>query len=284
MIRLGEYQTLTVEKLTAHGAFLVDPADPEGGDVLLPGNQVPEDTAKGEPLPVFIYRDSKDRLIATMKRPKLTLHEVGRLRVVSVSRIGAFLDWGLDKDLFLPFREQPRDARVREGDVVLAAVYTDKSDRLCATMNVYPYLESAGPYAEGDTVEGTVYETSDNFGAFVAVDDRYSALIPKQEAVRKLTPGEKVTARVAKVLPDGRLNLSLRAKVAEQMETDADVLIAYLEKNGGVIPFTDKASPELIRSAVGMSKAQFKRAVGRLYKEREIRIEADRIVRTEEDR
>lgn len=281
MIRLGEYQTLTVEQLTRHGAFLVDPSDPEGGDVLLPGSQVPEDTAKGEPLPVFVYRDSKDRLIATMKRPKLALHEVGRLEVVSVSRIGAFLDWGLEKDLFLPFKEQPRDARVREGDVILCAVYTDKSDRLCATMNVYPYLEKESPYAEGDTVEGTVYETSDNFGVFVAVDDRYSALISRQEAVRKLSPGEKVTARVAKVLPDGRLNLSLRARVAEQMETDADVLIAYMERNGGVIPFTDKAAPELIRSALGMSKAQFKRAVGRLYKEREIRIEADRIVRAE---
>ena len=204
MFRVGEKQTLVVEKMVPMGVYLKEKTpeteekeESEGKDaehVLLPRTQVPEGAAAGDEVTVFLYKDSEDRLIATRKEPKLTLHEVGYLTVKEVGRIGAFLDWGLDKDLLLPFHEQPRDQRVQKGQSILCAVYLDKSGRLAATMNVYPWLSQDSPYHKGDEVTGTVYETSENFGRFVAVDDRYSALIPKKELVRDLKVGDKIKA------------------------------------------------------------------------------------------
>ena len=178
-MKLGQLQTLKVEKTVPFGIYLTG-EDPEEGRVLLPRSQVPEGVSEGDELEVFLYKDSEDRMIATRRKPKLMLHQVGYLTVLQVGRIGAFLDWGLDKDLLLPFHEQPRE-RVKEGQEVLVAVYLDKSERLCATMNVYPYLSKESPYRTGDQVTGIVYETSRNFGAFVAVDsmlltDFFSAL------------------------------------------------------------------------------------------------------------
>ena len=276
MFRIGEKQTLVVEKMVPMGVYLKEKApeteerdESEGKDaehVLLPRTQVPEDTAAGDEITVFLYKDSEDRLIATRKEPKLTLHEVGYLTVKEVGRIGAFLDWGLDKDLLLPFHEQPRDQRVQKGQSILCAVYLDKSGRLAATMNVYPWLSQDSPYHKGDEVTGTVYETSENFGRFVAVDDRYSALIPKKELVRDLKVGDKIKARVRQVRPDGKLDLTLREPVADQMNKDAEIILKKMSENGGLLPFSDKADPERIRVEMQMSKAQFKRAVGHLLK------------------
>ncbi len=272
MFRIGEKQTLIVEKKVPMGVFLKEKEQVEEEHVLLPKSQVPRDVQTGDAIEVFLYKDSEDRLIATCKEPGLMLHQVGRLRVREVGRIGAFLDWGLDKDLLLPFHEQPRDQRVQAGQEVLCAVYLDKSGRLAATMNVYPWLLLQSPYQKGDTVSGTVYETSENFGRFVAVDDRYSALIPKKELIRELKVGDTVKARVANVRPDGKLDLSLRAPAADQMTEDAAVLLKKLQQNNGTLPFSDKADPDLIRREMQMSKAQFKRAAGRLLKEGKIRI------------
>ena len=260
MLRIGEKQTLVVEKAVPMGVYLKEKEaseEAQGNEehVLLPRTQVPEKAEVGDEVEVFLYKDSEDRPIATRKEPKLTLHEVGYLTVKDVGRIGAFLDWGLDKDLLLPFHEQPRDQRVQKGQSILCAVYLDKSGRLAATMNVYPWLSQDSPYHKGDEVHGTVYETSENFGRFVAVDDKYSGLIPKKELVRELKVGDKVTARVRQVRPDGQLDFTLREPGAAQLNTDA----------------------ELIRSKMQMSKAQFKRAVGHLLKEGKISIEEDGI-------
>lgn len=278
MIRIGEIQTLAVEKKVPFGVYLTC-EDPEDGRILLPKSQVPENCTVGDELEVFLYKDSEDRVIATRKTPKLTLHQVGYLRVAAVGRIGAFLDWGLDKDLLLPFHEQPKN-RVKEGQEVLVAVYLDKTDRLCATMNVYPYLDTESPYQTGDQVTGVVYETSRNFGAFVAVDSKYSALIPKRELVRDLKVGDVVSARVTNVKPDGKLDLSIREKGYLQMDTDMKRIVARLEAEGGTLPFNDRAEPELIRSEMQMSKNEFKRAVGHLLKEGKITIGPDSITLT----
>lgn len=278
MLKIGEMQTLYVEKTVPMGVYLKEKDSESEEHVLLPRKQVPENAAVGDAVEVFLYKDSEDRLIATRKQPKLQLHEVGRLEVKDTGKIGAFLDWGLDKDLLLPFHEQPRNQRVQKGDNILCAVYLDKSGRLAATMNVYPWLSQNSPYRKGDEVTGTVYETSENFGRFVAVDDRYSALIPQKELVKDLKVGEKVKARVRQVRPDGKLDLTLREPVAEQMNTDAQLILEKMNENGGSLPFTDKADPELIREKMQMSKAQFKRAVGHLLKEGKIKIEEDRIV------
>lgn len=278
MLKLGEKQILVVEKKVPMGVFLKESDAKDGEHVLLPSSQVPTGTRAGDELEVFLYKDSEDRLIATRKQPRLVLHEVGYLTVREVSRIGAFLDWGLDKDLLLPFREQPRGAHVQKGQRILCAVYIDKSGRLAATMNVYPYLRTDSPYHTGEEVTGTVYETSGNFGVFVAVDDCYSALIPKKELVEDLTVGAKVTARVTKVHANGKLDLSLRGRAWETIGTDAERILARMEAQGGQLAFTDKAEPERIRREFGMSKAQFKRAVGHLLKEGRIEILEEEIV------
>lgn len=268
MIRLGEMQRLTVVKKVDFGVYLSGRDSDER--VLLPAKQVPDGAKTGDEIEVFIYRDSQDRLIATTATPKLTLHTTARLRVVQVGRVGAFLDWGLEKDLLLPFKEQTR--KVAAGEECLAALYIDKSSRLCATMNVYPYLSSESPYQKDDRVKGTVYQISENFGAFVAVDDKYSGLIPKQEFYGNAQIGDEVEARVTLVKDDGRLNLSIREKAYLQMDKDAHKVLDIINRFDGVLPFTDKASPEVIRRETQMSKNEFKRAVGRLLKEGRIQI------------
>lgn len=269
-LRLGEKQSLVIVKEVDFGVFLAESEDQREERVLLPIRQVPEKAALGDELEVFLYRDSQDRMIATTKEPKLMMGQVALLNVAQVGKFGAFLDWGLEKDLMLPFKQQR--GRVREGDQVLVSMYVDKSGRLCATMNVYGNLQSDSPYQKEDRVTGRVYEISDNFGAFVAVDDKYSALIPKNELYGEVEPGQIVTARVVRVLEDGRLTLSIREKAYLQIEKDAEKILRLMEEYEGSLPFTDKSAPEVINYETGMSKNEFKRAVGHLLKEGKIQI------------
>lgn len=269
MIQLGEMQALQIVKKVDFGVYLYDGENQEER-VLLPGKQVPEGAECGDEIEVFVYRDSKDRLIATTHRPKITLHGVARLRVAQVGKIGAFLDWGLEKDLLLPFKEQTR--RVSAGEECLAALYIDKSNRLCATMNVYPYLKNNSSYKKDDRVSGTVYEISQNFGAFVAVDDQYSGLIPKRELYGSVEVGDRVNARVTAVKEDGKLDLSIREKAYLQIAEDAEKVLRVIDSFDGALPFNDKASPEVIRREMQMSKNEFKRAVGNLLKAGKITI------------
>ena len=262
-------QILTVVKMVDFGVYLADTEDPEDR-VLLPKKQLRAGVRPGDQLEVFLYKDSRDRPIATTADPLLSLGEVGRLKVKEVSRIGAFLDWGLEKDLFLPFRQQTR--KVRAGEECLVAVYVDKSGRLCATMNVYEYLRTDSPYGENDRVTGTIYQISDNFGAFVAVDDLYSGLIPRKEFFGQAQIGDQVEARVTGVKTDGKLDLSLRDKSYLQIDADAELVMQALEESGGELPFSDKTSPEVIKKEFSMSKNAFKRAVGRLLKEGRVEI------------
>ncbi len=276
MIELGKKQTLEVVKKVEFGVYL---AEEQGSmdKVLLPKKQVPEGAEAGTQIEVFIYRDSKDRLIATTAVPKLTLGELAVLTVKEVGKIGAFLDCGLEKDLFLPFKQQTR--KVCTGDEVLVAMYIDKSNRLCATMNVYEYLKKESPYTKEDTVHGVIYEISKNFGAFVAVDNLYSALIPAKEFHGEYEIGDVVEARVTGVKPDGKLDLSIRRKAHLQMDEDAEYVMQVIDEFDGVLPFNDKVSPEIIQREFKMSKNAFKRAVGKLYKEGRIEITENRILK-----
>lgn len=271
-MKLGEKQVLMMEKEVDFGVYL----GTESEHVLLPKKQVPRGLEPGDPVEVFLYKDSRDRLIATTNEPKLTLGGLAILEVIDTGKNGAFLDWGLEKDLFLPFREQTTP--VKKGDSILVSLYIDKSARLCATMKVYEKLSCDSPYQKDDMVEGIVYELSDRFGVFVAVDGKYSALIPKREVYHTYRVGETIRARVAAVKDNGKLDLSVREKAFIQMDVDAAKLVEYMEKNGGRIPFTDKASPETIRGEFEMSKNEFKRAVGRLLKEKKIEIRERDIV------
>lgn len=271
----GKKQTLVMIKRVEFGIYLAETMNDTENKVLLPKKQVPADMEVGDPIDVFLYKDSNDRPIATVKEPKLTLGQTARLRVVSVGKVGAFLDWGLEKDLFLPYREQT--AQVKAGDEVIAALYLDKSERLCATMKVYPYLQKESPYQKDDVVTGMVYEISHNFGAFVAVDDKYSALIPKKELYGELHVLQQISARVTGVKEDGKLDLGIRQKAHLQMNEDADKVLSLLREKKGFLPLHDKSSPEQIRETIGMSKNEFKRAIGHLYKEHLIMLESDGI-------
>jgi len=271
MLKLGEMQTLILAKKVEFGVYLCAKEDEKKEErVLLPAKQVPPNANLGDEIEVFIYKDSSDRLIATTNEPLIKLGEVKPLHVVQTASVGAFLDWGLEKDLLLPFREQT--APVKEGDTCLVRLYIDKSKRLCATMKVYHYLKTDSPYKKDDSVTGMVYEISKNFGAFVAVDECYSALIPKKIMPKEIQVGEMITARVALVKPDGKLELSMRQKAYIQMGIDAQKVLEKLNTSQGELPFTDKASPELIRQEMDMSKNEFKRAVGNLLKEGKIEI------------
>lgn len=270
MIRLGEKQILYIVKQVDFGVYLSPRQDSQEEKVLLPAKQVPSDSRMGDSVEVFVYRDSSDRMIATVREPKLQMGQVAELKVAQVGKIGAFLDWGLEKDLLLPFKQQR--GRVEEGDSVLVSLYIDKSGRLCATMNVYENLRTDSPYKAEDKVTGRVYELSDNFGAFVAVDGLYSGLIPKRELYGRIELGDEVTARVTQVREDGKLTLSIRDKAYLQMDVDARELLDIIDSYDGVLPFTDKAAPEVITHETGMSKNEFKRAVGRLLKEGKIEI------------
>ena len=303
MILLGKTQQLRIDSLEPHGAYLTaltaeNDADAspaaalsagaakdvdssqnaapvvDAARILLPKNQLAGE-AVGDVVTVFVYKDSEDRPIATKLLPKAELSQVAALSVTQVNRIGAFLDWGLPKDLLLPYREQTKP--VGEGDTVLVAVYADKSGRLCATMKLYPYLRTDSPYKKDAHVTGRVYEISNNFGAFVAVDDCFSGLIPKKDLFYPLSPMQTVEARVAGVLPDGKLTLTLREKAHVQMEGDAALVLSALRAAGGFLPYHDKSSAEDIKARFSLGKNAFKRAIGHLYRDRLITIDEDGI-------
>lgn len=276
MVKLGEKQKLIVVKQVEFGVYLAPSLEEVQDKVLLPVKQVPEGTKIGDEIQVFLYKDSKDRLIATTKEPKLVMGQIAELTVSQVNKFGAFLDWGLEKDLMLPYKQQL--VKVKQGDNVLVTLYIDKSDRLCATMNVYPALQTDSPYQKDDRVNGRVYTLSDEFGAFVAVDNKYSALIPKKELYGTVRIGDDVTARVVDVRSDGKLNLSIREKAYLQIEKDAQEILSIIDSYDGVLPFNDKVSPEIIKRETGMSKNEFKRAVGTLLKAGKIEI-TEKVIR-----
>lgn len=271
MIRLGEKQILSVLRTKDFGVYVGESEEA----VLLPKKYVPEGIRVGDSMEVFVYRDSSDRLIATIETPMLTLGQVGLLRVKEVGKIGAFLDWGLEKDLFLPYKEQT--IQVRPGKSYPVALYIDKSKRLCATMKIYNYLLAEAPYAKDETVQGIVYQVNPNFGVFVAVDGKYHGMIPKKNAHGEFRIGDTIQARVVAVREDGKLELSMRERIQVQMAKDAETVMDVLESYDGVLPFSEKASPEVIERELNMSKAAFKRAVGHLLKLKKIRIENHKI-------
>lgn len=266
MFKPGTTEKLLIVKEVDFGVYLGRERNaPSNERILLPSKQVPTGASVGDEVEVFLYKDSKDRLIATVRTPLIKLGEVARLEVAQRGSIGAFLSWGLEKDLLLPFAEQTY--RVAEGDSVLVALYLDKSERLCATMNVYPYLKSNSPYVVGDTISGTAYQDSERFGIFVAVDDKYQGLIPRKECFGDIRLGDRINGRVTQIREDGKIDISVRRKAYEQIEEDSEKILDLISSFDGVLPFTDKASPEVIKLHTSMSKNEFKRAVGHLLKE-----------------
>lgn len=272
-IKIGKKNSLKVDRLTSVGAFLE--GDGESGDILLPKKDVPEELREGDIVNVFIYRDSEDRLIATIKKPIAEVGDMLYLKVVDVTPIGAFMDWGLSKDLFLPLREQT--TRVKVGKGYLAKIYLDKTERLCATMRVDDCLTTGGEYKPGETVVGTVYSVNENLGAFIAIEDKYFGFVHNSEKYKDYQVGDQDSFRVIRVREDGRVDLSTKLLAHQQMDVDAEEILQLLKVKQGFLPLNDKSDPDDIKRYFSMSKNAFKRGIGRLLKEKLIQQSPDGI-------
>lgn len=270
MIEIGKTQELEVVDETPIGIYLDSGGHPEVKKVLLPKKQVPEGTKMGDRLRVFIYRDSEDRLIATTRTPRIRIGELAVLKVVANTKIGSFLEWGLERDLFLPFKKQV--GKVEEGNSYIVGLYVDKEGRLCATMKIYDFLSLEPPFEKDEIVSGRVYKINSELGVFVAVEDKYHGLILNKELYKKHKIGDKITVRIKNVREDGKLELSERQEAYKEIENDARKIIEMLDRNSGELHLNDKSSPEEIKSSLNISKKAFKRAVGKLLKEGVIEI------------
>lgn len=289
-IEIGKHETLRILRDSPYGVYLgLADTDPEQS-VLLPKKQVPEGAKTGDALEVFVYRDSEDRPIATVNRPYCTVGQFAYLSVKGTSKVGAFLDWGLEKDLFVPFKEQ--EEKLLPGQNALVYVYTDKSGRLAATTRIYDRLSPApkGLFSENQPFFGAVYRAQRDFGAFVAVTEKkdelrpgqafdtlYFGLIPAQQVFRKYRVGDALSGRVVRVRSDGKLDLDARKRDFEQLSSDGEIILKKIREYGGTLPFSDNASPALIERELHMSKNGFKKALGHLYKNHQIEILTDSV-------
>lgn len=275
---LGRRVTLPVRRFGSPGAFLgVDASeDRDAGDrpagertLLLPGAEVPEGTREGDELQVFVYLDSEDRPIATTRTPHVTLGRVAFLTVTDVTRFGAFFDWGLPKHLLVPHAEQTRD--LLAGDRHPVGLYLDDTGRLAGTMRVSEMLRAIGDFELDEWVPGEAWRKDPDFGVFVIIEKRFVGLLPASEP-NDLARGEAARFRVASILDDGKIELSLRGHAHEEVDADAERILARLSRPGAP-RIGDRSSPEEIRAVFGLSKKAFKRAVGRLLSERAVTID-----------
>lgn len=276
MYNLGDFQKLVIKRFKSNGAYLgFKDIKNEKVDILLPKKEILESDKIGDELDVFIYKDNQARFVATRKSPKITLGQLEILEVKDISKIGAFLDWGLEKELFLPFKEQTM--KLEKGKKYLVALYIDKSERLCATMKIRDYLTSDSHYVKGDWVNGIIYSINKDYGAFVAVDKKYDAMVENQDIVGVLEIGEPTEFRVTKVKKDGKLNLVLKNVAYLEIDDNANLIYEVLKKNGGFLDVNDKTNPERIKEMFSMSKSSFKKAIGRLLKNKKIKFETNGI-------
>ncbi len=272
MLTFGRINTLTALRETSVGFFLGDPNGRAADDVLLPNKYVPHNLSVGDPIDVFIYNDSHERPVATTLTPAVQRDEFATLQAVAVSDAGAFLDWGLEKDLFVPFREQSRPMAAGRWYVVF--VYVDEeTNRLVASSRISRFLDpDVSDLYAGEEVQLLAYETTD-LGLNVIINNRYKGLIYHNEIFRTVRPGDSLLGYVKQVRDDGRVDVSLQRPGFENVEPNAQRILATLKAEGGFLPLTDSSPPELIYRTLEMSKKTFKKAIGTLYKERKIAIE-----------
>jgi predicted RNA-binding protein (virulence factor B family) len=269
MLKVGQKNRLKILRGTSVGFYL---GDDEGNDVLLPHKYIPEEAEVGQEIEVFLYRDSEDRIIATTLKPLIELNKFACLEVTAVTRFGAFLDWGLEKELLVPFKEQ--NQKLREGDWAIAYLYLDEqTDRLVASVKVNKYLETEEiELEEKQEVEILPYEKSD-LGQNVIVNDKYRGLIYENEIFQPITWGDRTKAYVKKVREDGKIDISLRPIGFENViESDSEKILRLLNESEGSLPFSDKSDPMDIQGFFEMSKKAFKRALGGLYKQKLIEL------------
>lgn len=274
-IKLGEYNLLEVVKEVDFGVYLDGSED---GEILLPTRYVPQGCKPGDVLNVFIYLDMDERLIATTLQPYVKVGEFACLEVAWVNQYGAFLDWGLMKDLFVPFREQKM--KMLKGNSYVVHVHLDEdSYRIVASAKVEKYLSKDMPeYNAGDEVEVLVWQKTD-LGFKVIVDNKFGGMIFKNEIFTDVRTGMKMTAYIKQVRPDGKIDLELQKGGVKKVEDFADTLLEYIRSNGGSTPLNDKTEADVIYNTFGVSKKTFKKAVGDLYKKRLVVLEGEQGIR-----
>ncbi|MDX2361303.1 MAG: S1-like domain-containing RNA-binding protein [Crocinitomicaceae bacterium] len=271
-MKIGEFNELTLLRFTSVGAYL---ADDEDNDVLLPNKYLTDDMGLDDLVEVFVYRDSEDRAVATTEEPYIEMNGYAYLKVTSVNHFGAFVDWGLEKELMIPFKEQ--NLKLEEDRYYLTRLMLDEStDRVIGSTRVQRYLEECTKeYDPNEEVDIMICDITD-LGVKVIVEERYSGLIFNSNISRKLGRGELTKGYVSLVREDGKLDVLLDKVGFEKIDESAERLLDILKKKGQ-LSITDKSDPETIRETVGMSKKTFKKAVGSLYKQRLIVLEKDRI-------
>ena len=270
MIKIGKRQKMIVDRFTSVGAYLTE-VEKEGEEIedisiLLPNNELEERELKeGDEVEVLIYMDSEDRPVATFRKTEALVGTLAKLEVTDVNpKLGAFMDWGLKKELLLPRGQQ--EIQVEVGKKYLVGIYEDSKGRLSATMKIYKFILPSTSIKKNDIVSGTVYRIEPNIGVFVAVEDRYFGLIPKIEYFKDYKVGDEIEARVIRVREDGKIDLTPRERAYIQIDEDAELILGKMRLLGDSFGFTDKSSPEEIIDYFNMSKKAFKRAMGNLLK------------------
>ena len=277
MAAIGRYNSMQVVKHTGFGLYLDGGAD---GEILLPKRYIPKNTPTevDDWLNVFVYLDSEDKLIATTDKPKVQVGEFASLKVVEINRVGLFLDWGLPKDLLLPHSEEKRPLQV--GDYCVVYVYVDKrTRRITATARLDRYLDRTPPhYAVGEAVDLLVVEATE-LGFKAIINGQHWGLIHKNEAFKFLRPGMRESGFIKELRADGKISLSLQPVGSEALDALQALILQKLEEGQGVLALSDKSPAEEIARQFGVSKGNFKKAIGGLYKHGRIVIHPDRIER-----
>lgn len=273
MLRIGEYHTMKINRDTEPGLFL---ENEEGDEVLLPNKYKPENFEIGDEIEVFVYLDHQERPVATTLRPYVKLDEFACLKCVEVSDIGAFLDWGLEKHLFVPYREMA--SQMRKGSWYLVFVYLDEeTGRLVASSKTNAFLDNRELTVEPFEEVDIIVANPTDLGLNVIVNDIHQGLIYKDDVFQDLQPGDRLKGWVKKTRPDGKIDITLQRPGYRSIEPNAQEILNEMELKGGYLPLTDKSSPDEIQQKLQMSKKSFKKAVGTLYKQRQIEIKEDGI-------
>ena len=274
MIHIGVYNELIVDRILAPGAFLIDN---KGNDVLLPNKYIPVGLKIGDQLKVFIYNDSEDRTVATTLRPLLQLHEFGYLKVKDVNNIGAFLDWGLEKDLLVPFRQQHK--RLNIGQWCLVYLYIDTlTHRLAATTKVDKHFEKENIELEVNQEVNLLITNESDLGVNVIINNTYSGMIFRNQIYKDIMIGDHMKGFIEQVRSDGKIDVSLRKKGMKNLEAGAQTILDELRASNGFIELTDKSTPEEIQSILQMSKKNFKKSLGILYRNKQVLIKKEGVL------
>jgi hypothetical protein len=271
MVKIGKYNTLSVIKYVDFGVYL------DGGDgieILLPTRYVPEGLKVGDDINVFIYKDSEDRIIATTEHPYAQVGEFAYLQVNQVNQAGAFLDWGLPKDLLVPYSQQR--SKMRQDGIYLVYVYLDDATkRIVATAKIEKYLDNVLPeYKPGERVNCLVFEHTD-IGYKVIVNNMHRGMIYHNEIFQPIEVEQQVVGYVKSIREDGKIDITLSDKAAVRIDSLSNRILNAIKANGGKLNLTDKSSPDEIKALFSCSKKDFKKALGHLYKERIINITTD---------